>query len=66
MKFTQLAELKIEVKELRAHSLLMSDSMKKMKEREKEVDAGFRLAYRLYQSGNFKRAEECMSKALGI
>ena len=66
MRFTQLAELKIEVKELRSHSLLMSDMMKKMKEREMSIDAGFHLAYELYQTGNFKKSEETMCKSLGF
>ena len=44
----------------------MSEMMKKMNQREHDIDAGFRLAYNLYQSGSFRRAEEVMCKSLGI
>ena len=44
----------------------MSEMMRTIKKKSDDIQKGFRLAYNLYHSGSFRRAEECMSKALGI
>ena len=58
MKFTSLAELKAEIKELRSHSIKMSQTMLKMKEHKSRTEDGFHHAYRLYVNGDFREAEE--------